>query len=1261
VQPADIQFEGTDRFRVISRLGAGGMGVVYKAFDQEQGALVALKTLLRVDAAELVRFKNEFRALADLRHPNWVRFGELFETEGRWFFSMELVEGTDFLSYVRGRKVAAAGDDTAMASVVSVDEPTLPVARAEVAPRAPAAAEGFDERRLRAALADLARALSALHEAGKVHRDVKPSNLMVTPAGRVVLLDFGLVTDARARRRGGELLAGTLAYMAPEQAFPEPVGPEADWYAVGVMIYETLTGDVPHTGSPSEILTGKQRDAPRPPSASCASAPADLDALCVELLRLDPAARPGGPEILRRLHAEEAPLSSASRGRAPCFVGRVAEQGALRDAAGVTREDRGVALFVHGESGVGKSALIRRFTDGLLAEDPETVVLSGRCYERESVPYKAVDGIIDELSDHLVTLPEAELAAILPPQRGLIGQVFPVMRRIEAVAQAPRPEPGALDPQLLRTRLFLAVRDLFARLAERHPVVLVIDDLQWADADSLALLAGMMRPPGAPRLLLLTASRTALGTEARAAEARGEAMAIRSVEENAALFSGDVRRLHLEPLPPDDARALVSALLRDAGAGAAEVNAAAVAEEAGGHPLFIDELMRHKLTLGDRAGPLKLPEALRARIERLEPGVQQLLDLVTVAGAPLRQETAAAAARIDFSELSRRVGVLRAASLVRTGGVRRTDVVEPYHDRVREAVQLGLSAEAVQAAHQRLAVALEASTEADPQALAEHWRGAGDRDRAAGYALRAADEAAGALAFDRAAQLYRLALDLKPPAGAEAARLRTLLGDALANAGRGVEAAPVYLEAARSAALGQALTLRRRGAEELLRGGRIDEAFTEFGGVLSAIDMELPETPQRALLSLLYRRARVRLRGLSFHPRDVGEIAPEVLQRIDTCWSVAPVLGMVDIIRGSDFQARCLLMALGAGEPYRVARALAAEAASSATEGGRGSERTAGLLAAAVAAARDLDDPYTLGWIELGKVISSYLEGRWRSCNEACQRAEKAFSRCVGAWWERATVELYAMLSLSWLGELPEQRRRVDRCLRQGKERGDLSAVVNACTGFNVIPWLGRDDPAGARREIDEAMGRWSRRGFLLAHYWEFLARTQIALYEGDGAAAQALVAERWPALSRSLILRVQLLSIESLSLRGRASLATASRTDPGTRLRARLVESAERDARAIEAERMAYATPLGWLLRAGAHALRREDAETVRLCADAARAFEAADMGLFAAVARLRRGETLGGSEGRRVAGEARAWMCDQGVSAPARMAAMLAPGFEG
>jgi eukaryotic-like serine/threonine-protein kinase len=1263
-------FAGTERFEVVRRIGAGGMGVVYEAFDRERHVTIALKTLRTLRPDALLRFKQEFRALADIQHTNLVGLGELFEDRERWFFTMEMVRGIHFLDYVRRAdeedEADADGEGSrATESQATAEQPTVDIPSGDGAPRASRPrihsgklASGADEARLRAAFAQLALGLVALHRAQKVHRDIKPSNIMVTPEGRVVVLDFGLVADLLNMIPESHLV-GTFSYMAPEQAGLRAIGPAADWYSVGVLLYQALTGRLPVTGAAREVLVLKQAFEPAAPHV-IAEVPDDLDELCTRLLRIDPAARPSGAEILRILQVEERESIVATKGHTPHFVGRLMEIEALRKAFTTTRRDRGVTFFAHGESGVGKSALIRRFTDALVAEERETVVLAGRCYERESVPYKAVDGIIDALSRWLTPLPEGALAAILPRQRGLLGQVFPVMRRLEAVAQAPRAAPGALDPQVLRARLFFALRDLFTRLADRRPLVLVIDDLQWADADSLALLADVMRHPGAPRLLLLATMRSALTTETRLAEARGEALPLRSIDEIAALFSGDVRRLHIEALPPRDARELCDALLRDAGAGA-EVNAEALAAEAGGHPLFIDELVRHKLLLGDQAGPLRLQEALRARIARLDTGARQFLDLTVVAGAPLPQEVAAAAAKIDFGELTRRVSVLRAANLVRTAGARRTDTIEPYHDRVREAVLIGLDADAERALHLRLALALEASHTADPEALAEHWRGAGDTEKAATYAVWAAAQAAEALAFDRAARLYKLALELRPREGEEGVSLRIRLGDALANAGRGAQAAEAYLAAVSTmpadAPSEPILDLRRKIAEQLLRAGLVDEGLEQLGILLATIDMELPKTPRRALASLLVRRAQVRLRGIGFRERPAAEIPPSLLQRADICWSASIVLGMVDNIRAADFQARGLLLALDAGEPFRVARALAAEACFASTAGNGGKPRTELLLAAAAACAERAAHPFALAFSAMADGVAAYCMGEFRRSHESSVRAKEMLTnRCTGVAWERETADLYIILSSFYLGRLKEQSQRVDQGARLADERGDLFASTYVRSGLAMMSWLARGDPEGARVEVTRTEERWSNRGYFLAHFWCFIASAQIDLYAGDPRRALGRVEAEWPRLTQSLMLRsIQIVRVESHHVRARALLALAAAEGDRGR-RERLLREGASDADQLADEKLAYATPLAALVRAGIAATRGERGGAATQLAAAIAGFEAADMLLYAAVTRLRQGELLGDDA---VVAAAHARMAEENIRDTARFAEMLAPGF--
>src|SRR5882672_326705 len=307
-------WKGTARYEVLRCLGQGGMGVVYEGFDRERRRRVALKTLLRFSPAALYRFKQEFRTLADVQHPNLVQLYELVadQTE-RPFFSMELVLGQDFRRYTRRPGAYRPSDRPTIAEspqAVSTDALGssgtfgVPPAAREAAEASRATPADID--RLRAVLRQLVEGVHALHAAGKLHRDIKPSNVLVTEEGRVVLLDFGVATEL-SRVVDQNLIeseqVGTADYMAPEQTRAAPPTTASDWYSVGVMLYEALVGRPPFVGSIADMIGNKSLMDPKAPGECVEGVPEDLDALCLALLDRVPERRPGGDEVLRRLGA----------------------------------------------------------------------------------------------------------------------------------------------------------------------------------------------------------------------------------------------------------------------------------------------------------------------------------------------------------------------------------------------------------------------------------------------------------------------------------------------------------------------------------------------------------------------------------------------------------------------------------------------------------------------------------------------------------------------------------------------------------------------------------------------------------------------------------------------------------------------------------------------------------------------------------------------------------------------------------------------
>ena len=1465
-----IGFHGNARFEIVRRIGAGGIGLVYEAIDREYNNHVALKTLQRLDSTVLVRFKNEFRLLQDLHHHNLIRLGELFEEQGRWFFTMELLDGVDFITHV-----AAQTADHSHAAATAVlgpperlpkplpDAPDFPNDGSDNAPPTASTAElprgslgpaldndasahTFDETRLRSALSQLAFGLLALHQAGMVHRDIKPKNVMVC-AGRVVLLDFGLVSEERPwhRYRWDEgMVLGTPLYMAPEQASGQVATQASDWYSVGTILYEALTGTRPYEGQTARVLMDKLAHDPIPPSLRVREGimiPSDLERLCLDLLRRNPRERPSGKEVLARLRSAApdvhlAAISSAAiaADRGVPFFGREPELSQLRHALSQVQPGQPRLALVHGKSGMGKSALIEHFAREV--RDREGVlVLRGRCYEREAVPYKAFDGIVDDLSRYLrelytgfypdddafpnhvtrktlpppVALSRISTSSKLPPDLGIgheldgdrdeffdpafavIERLFPVLAGVfqppepdldddttTLTGQHPLPRPstfgsdsrddfsitGLIDDSAeetisethvteirdlgqLRLRAFAALKRLLNHITRYRSLVVIIDDLQWGDRDSAALLSEILAAPGAPGLFLIASYRNE----------ESDSQVIQTLRNNVKKFLRRQNILDIEvgPLSHRECMTLARAVWRrlnpgNTNTGRIEPLVKACAFECAGSPFFVGEMMRYCATVAEdgalttAASGVTLEQMVVSRRNQLDPGARALLDVIAVAGHPITRGVALRAANLEAGQLEA-FDVLRAGHFVRTHGPSIHDPVETYHDRIREAVVASLDSAALRRSHNGLANALTSWGSGDAEILAEHFRGAGRIEHAIRHARTAAANAERMLAFDSAARMYRLLIDVD---GGPKWRLYLALGDALANADRGIEAAEAYLRATSALTLtgidtsardtsvrdtgvtdagrpssvapaqsdeatgdddlqsmtgfeeipaAMAVECRRRAAEQLCRSGDIDHGLALMRDLMTTLGIYTPPTPRRALFSLLFHRARLYLRGLSYQPKP-DDASAELLaladpldpsysvslsvsnaaqrrryQRIDVCWSAAVSLSAVDRIRGADYATRCLLMALVEGNEERIAVALAFEATHLIARGGwrgrwlgeRRRRRALRMAREATRIARQLDYALARGVSAFASAALPFYNGRWRLANHKFCKVEQIFrDRCRGASWEFATVRMHRCLALFYLGEWAALSKIAATAGRHARDRDDqFTASMMAC--FTAYGALVVDDVNGARRDIRDAAALWSASGYHLQHYLQLLSGVQVDLYAGDAERAYQRMREERVSLRRSLLLQIQMTRIESSHLMARCALALASLRPaaasgrPSRYRRRTLLKQVKRIVSMLGREKLAWSRGLRQLLQAGlaAHQGRKEPA--IAALNAAMKTLGSCEMALYAAAAKRQLGRLHGGHHGAHIIATADVAMRARGIVEPAKVADMLVPGF--
>lgn len=731
-----------NRYSLVGLLGAGGMGQVYRAVDRLTGETVALKQVIThalqpAGEAELrLTLAHEFQALAGLRHPNIIGVRDYgFDATGQPYFTMELLYNP--------RSLVAAGQFLAPTAKVSLLLPVL-------------------------------HALVYIHRRGIIHRDLKPGNILVSGQS-VKVLDFGLAAVSGQRTPS----SGTLRYMAPEVLRGEAATVAADLYAVGVIAYELLAGWHPFAPTGQNITT--ERLLTLEPDWSYVEIEPPLLAVLQRLLAKAPADRyPDAAAVITALGeatgqplAVETIATRESFLQAAPFVGREAELGRLTTALTQAVAGQGSAWLIGGESGVGKSRLLNELRTQALVQG--VLVVRGQASSTGGGVYQIWQDLLRWLL--LLATPTDLEAAVLKP---LVYGLADLLGR--AVEDAP-----PLEAKAAQTRLWSTVAALLQRTTAQQPLLLLLEDLHWADENSLELLQWLTRPveQSADHL----ASILIIGTYRR-----GE------VPKLPERFPGS-HALILRRLLPVDIEALSVAML---GAGGQRSHLVAfLQQETEGNTFFIVETLR---ALAEEAGQLDQVATMTLPKQLFTGGIQAVvqrrLRRVAEDDQPLLQWAAVAGRQLDLAVLQQVAAQPTLESwLDRCANAFIFEAQDGRwqftHDKVREGILLTVDTVTQRRQHQQLGLAI-ARIYADQLAphyatLAYHFGEAGEDAQARRYLLLAGEAAQAAYANSAAIDYYERFLALAADGDALDVLLR--LGAVLQFVGRWAEAETHYQRA----------------------------------------------------------------------------------------------------------------------------------------------------------------------------------------------------------------------------------------------------------------------------------------------------------------------------------------------------------------------------------------------------------------------------------------------------------------------------------